>query len=336
MTIVTPPATHLPFGTAGCDSCHAPAGFTSFAGAAMNHTVVAGTACATCHETGKSFYGVTIVTRPTLAQDPNHPTDRRLRQLPRVDDVVHDRRHRDAGQPHPDHPAVRAVPHDARQLCGRDDEPRGHHQRMLRPATRAASASPTWSPCRRQRRTFRRSQACELCHSPAKFTNFSGGDDEPRWHHLGLRELPRHREEFLRRDDRHAAGHAHPDRRLRLRELPRCREIHQFRRHHDEPRAGLRHRLRNLPRGRQELLRRHHRHPADAGAGPESPADRRMRQLPQLDHFVHGRHHHAAGESHPDDAALRAVSHDARQLRGRHDEPHGHHQRMRDLPLPAA
>ena len=40
----------------------------------MNHAPVAGTPCATCHETGKSFTGVPIVTRPTAAQDPNHPS----------------------------------------------------------------------------------------------------------------------------------------------------------------------------------------------------------------------------------------------------------------------
>ncbi len=40
----------------------------------MNHAPVAGISCVTCHETGKSFFGVTIVTRPTPAQDPNHPT----------------------------------------------------------------------------------------------------------------------------------------------------------------------------------------------------------------------------------------------------------------------
>ena len=40
----------------------------------MNHAPVAGTPCATCHETGKSFTGVAIVTRPTAAQDANHPS----------------------------------------------------------------------------------------------------------------------------------------------------------------------------------------------------------------------------------------------------------------------
>ena len=39
----------------------------------MNQRRSAGTPCATCHETGKSFYGVTIVTRPTPAMDPAHP-----------------------------------------------------------------------------------------------------------------------------------------------------------------------------------------------------------------------------------------------------------------------
>ena len=74
VTMVTPPATHIPVGTAACESCHAPTKFTNFGGTAMNHTPVAGTACATCHEAGRSWFGVTIVTRPTLAQDPNHPT----------------------------------------------------------------------------------------------------------------------------------------------------------------------------------------------------------------------------------------------------------------------
>ncbi len=73
ITVVTPPATHIPSGGAACESCHAPAKFTNFGGTAMNHTPVAGTPCATCHETGRSWYGVTIVTRPTPAQDPNHP-----------------------------------------------------------------------------------------------------------------------------------------------------------------------------------------------------------------------------------------------------------------------
>ncbi len=63
---------HIPT-TAACESCHKST--TAFGpGTAMNHAAVTGTACATCHETGRSYTGVTIVTRPTAAQDKNHPT----------------------------------------------------------------------------------------------------------------------------------------------------------------------------------------------------------------------------------------------------------------------
>ncbi|MEO8305116.1 MAG: hypothetical protein ABI724_13430, partial [Betaproteobacteria bacterium] len=73
-TLVTKPSNHLPTAMA-CESCHAVGTFTSFAGTPMNHALVGATACATCHESGKSFAGVTIVTRPTPAQNPNHPTN---------------------------------------------------------------------------------------------------------------------------------------------------------------------------------------------------------------------------------------------------------------------
>ena len=42
-------------------------------GTAMNHSGITGN-CASCHETGKTWYGVTMVDRPTKAQDANHPT----------------------------------------------------------------------------------------------------------------------------------------------------------------------------------------------------------------------------------------------------------------------
>ncbi len=62
---------HIPT-NADCVTCHAST--SKFGpGTPMNHTPVAGTPCATCHETGKSFTGVTIVTRPTAAQDAAHP-----------------------------------------------------------------------------------------------------------------------------------------------------------------------------------------------------------------------------------------------------------------------
>ncbi len=71
----TPPTTHVPFGTAACESCHAASNVTTFSGNAktlMVHSAVTGTTCATCHEKGKSFVGTPmVVTRPTTA---THPT----------------------------------------------------------------------------------------------------------------------------------------------------------------------------------------------------------------------------------------------------------------------
>ena len=65
------PANHIP-AAADCGVCH----LTTVAfgpGTPMNHTGITSN-CASCHETGKSWYGVTIVVRPSKAQDPNHPT----------------------------------------------------------------------------------------------------------------------------------------------------------------------------------------------------------------------------------------------------------------------
>jgi hypothetical protein len=68
-----PPATHLPINGLACENCHSPAKFTAFGpGTAMSHTGITGN-CASCHETGKTWYGVTMVDRPTAAQDPSHP-----------------------------------------------------------------------------------------------------------------------------------------------------------------------------------------------------------------------------------------------------------------------
>jgi hypothetical protein len=64
------PTTHIPT-TQTCALCHMnSADYTVFT---MNHTGIT-SGCTTCHETGKSFQGVTIVTRPTPAQDASHPT----------------------------------------------------------------------------------------------------------------------------------------------------------------------------------------------------------------------------------------------------------------------
>ena len=69
-----PPATHLPISGLACENCHSTTVFTAFGpGTTMKHTGITGN-CASCHETGKTWYGVTMVDRPTAAQDPNHPT----------------------------------------------------------------------------------------------------------------------------------------------------------------------------------------------------------------------------------------------------------------------
>ena len=64
---------HIPT-AADCATCHTST--VKFGpGTPMNHTVVAGTPCANCHEAGRSFVGTpAVVTRPTTSQDPNHPT----------------------------------------------------------------------------------------------------------------------------------------------------------------------------------------------------------------------------------------------------------------------
>ncbi len=65
------PATHLPT-AASCESCHSPSNFTTFAGTQMNHAGIVNN-CQACHETGMSWYGLTMVDRPTPAQDSLHP-----------------------------------------------------------------------------------------------------------------------------------------------------------------------------------------------------------------------------------------------------------------------
>ena len=80
------------------------------AGDADEPYLVGGTPCATCHETGKSYTGVIIVTRPTLPRCQS-PADGRLWDVPQLDHVVcggGDRRQ--AGEPPADHAGVRQLP----------------------------------------------------------------------------------------------------------------------------------------------------------------------------------------------------------------------------------
>ncbi len=68
-----PPANHIPSGTVPCESCHSPTKFTNFGGTLMNHAGTGAIRCDSCHETGMAWFGITTVTRPTAAADPNHP-----------------------------------------------------------------------------------------------------------------------------------------------------------------------------------------------------------------------------------------------------------------------
>ena len=73
-TTVLPPANHIPFGSAACESCHLASStatggfkFTNASGtvpAAMVHTAVSGVACATCHGAGKSWAGTPVTVLP--------------------------------------------------------------------------------------------------------------------------------------------------------------------------------------------------------------------------------------------------------------------------------
>ncbi len=80
-----PPAMppHIPTGAmpivadltnAPCEACHLATNFVSWSGTAMNHPAVTPPMlCANCHEAGKSFFGVTIVTRPATVKGVVHP-----------------------------------------------------------------------------------------------------------------------------------------------------------------------------------------------------------------------------------------------------------------------
>jgi hypothetical protein len=61
ITPVAKPTGHVPT-TLSCETCHSTSNFTAFSGTAMNHTGIVN-GCATCHDTGKSFTGVTVVTK---------------------------------------------------------------------------------------------------------------------------------------------------------------------------------------------------------------------------------------------------------------------------------
>jgi hypothetical protein len=61
VTPVAKPTNHLPT-TMSCETCHSSTMFTVFSGTAMKHTGIVN-GCATCHDMGKSYYGVAVVTK---------------------------------------------------------------------------------------------------------------------------------------------------------------------------------------------------------------------------------------------------------------------------------
>jgi len=285
VTVVTPPATHIPTGGAACESCHSTTTFTNFGGTAINHAAVSGLPCATCHEAGKSWYGVTIVTRPTLAQDPNHPqtgecgTCHTSTVSFMTGITTMPSNHIPTTQPcalchtTPGNYAVATMNHQGINSGCATCHASGLSFANVTPVSPPPTHIPTAQPC-------------EVCHSPTKFTNFRG----TAMNHAGIN-----------------SG---------------CANCHG---------AGKSFFGVTIVTPPATHLRRHHRHTAHARAGPESPANRRMRDLPHLDGVVHQRDHDDAVEPHSDDPALRAVSHDARQFRRRDDESPGHHQRLCDV-----
>ena len=129
-----------------------------------------------------------------------------------------------------------------------------------------------------------------------------------RWKHAGhqqrLRHVPRHRQELHRGVESQDQAGQPPADHGELRELPRGRQLHELRRHEDEP---CRHhqRLHHLSRGEPDRDRVHR---GDAeGAG----------------HMATSRPRADCATCHKSTTAVRS---------GHGDEPRRHQQRLRDLP----
>ncbi len=189
---------------------------------------------------------MTIVTRPTPAQDPMHPDDRRVlaaatarrrrsrRASPAASRRTTSRPRSPARSCHttPGNYAVATMNHTGITSGCATCHATGLSFANIVPVSPPATHVPT-------------TQACETLPLARQVHQFQRRHDEPRRHHHRLRELPRQRQELLRRDYRNAAGHAHSRRHRRLRELPLDRQVHQLRRHGDESRADRGHPLRH-------------------------------------------------------------------------------------------
>ena len=140
----------------------------------MNHTPVAGMRCATCHETGKSFTGVTIVTRPTAAQDATHPKTGESGTA-QVDRLVH---HRVTGMPANHIPTTRraAASRGRQHEAGGVMNDGGWDQRRLHDCHMAARAGNSFlgvTPLPQGTGHLPSGAiACESCHAATKVDKF--------------------------------------------------------------------------------------------------------------------------------------------------------------------
>src|SRR5882672_950219 len=70
--LVEPPANHIAFGSAACESCHTASNFTTFVisnkSPPMDHAAVASLSCASCHGLGLSWAGIPA----TVVEPVNH------------------------------------------------------------------------------------------------------------------------------------------------------------------------------------------------------------------------------------------------------------------------
>jgi hypothetical protein len=165
------PPTHIPTDGAPCESCHSTTNFTTFAGTAMNHAAVTAIACATCHEAGRSFLGVTIVTRPSAP----HPTTGdcgacHASTLSFTAGTLQPANHIPSSQPctlchsNPADFSVYVMSHQGISSgCASCHGAGLSFANMAPPTLKVLPANhvPTSKPC-------------ETCHSPSNFTTFSG------------------------------------------------------------------------------------------------------------------------------------------------------------------
>ena len=332
-----------------CATCHGPGARISSVTMTAGHPVVT-QPCTVCHNQ-ISFSGIKFDHTNAMPGNVRHVPQRHagigkaartrgdhaiLRYVPQVNDAVGGRvvrshvgsrrdlpdvpqRHdgdRKTRQPHGDLGVLRQLPSDHRMEEG-EFQSRGSRGRNLRQLPQRDLGERHAADSRAGQRILRRLP---------QDVHLRRHRDESRGVRERLRGVPRHGEDLLRRKHQDAAAKPRSGQRDCVRGMPRLCEFHRVLRHTDEPPAGFGDGLCNVPRDGQKLLRRIHRHPAHAGAGPHPPVDRRLRHL-SYDELVRGCKR-LAGKSHPDRPGVRAVSHEPAELQAGHHEPHRHRQRL--------